>query len=143
MQIKLHRIAISPGSIEIPMLAASSEPLPSKTLATLYPKTLKLAISLPGANPLGIVSNIPQHPKVAILSIFGLCATCKGVLFPNVAMGSSAIPSPSIMIYFILLCLKIHSILDSTQEEHFLSLTQFLPKRVCFPLLMHLNDLLR
>jgi hypothetical protein len=101
MQIKLHRIAISLTSMSMPMLAASKEPLPSKTLLTSYPRTVRLAISLPGANPSGTVLNIPHLPIFANLSIFGVSAACNGVLFPNEAIGSSAIPSPRIMIYFI------------------------------------------
>ncbi len=62
MQTKLQRMPISPGRMSTPMLAASNTPRPSYTDGTSYPKTERLAISLPGANPSGTVFNIPFRP---------------------------------------------------------------------------------
>ena len=69
MQIKLQRMAISSEAIATPILAASNTPLPSYTSSKLYPKTDRLATSLPGWNPLGTVRNNPVLPSFASLSI--------------------------------------------------------------------------
>ena len=67
-------MTISPRPISTPMPAASSEPRPSNTFGRSYPRTERLAISLPGANPAGTVASIPLRPNAATRSIDGLQA---------------------------------------------------------------------
>lgn len=55
----------------------------------------------PGANPSGTVSRIPEAPSAAMRSIVGLRAACSGVRPPSRGIGSSAIPSPRMMRYFM------------------------------------------
>ena len=94
-------MAISPRRISTPILAASSEPRPSNTVGRSYPKMAILAISLPGSKPAGTVCNLPHRPCAASQSIAGVSAACMGVRPPNEGIGSSAIPSPKTIIYFI------------------------------------------
>lgn len=94
-------MTISPRPISMPMPAASSEPRPSKTEGTSYPSSERCAISLPGANPSGTVSRMPEAPSAAMRSIVGLRAACNGVRPPSRGIGSSAIPSPRMMRYFM------------------------------------------
>ena len=100
--MRLQRMAKSPGCNSTPMAAASNAPLPSYTLCMSYPKIERFATSLPGVNPLGTVLSTPVRPNAANLSIFGVCAYCKSVLLPNDEVGTSAIPSPIIIMCFII-----------------------------------------
>ena len=68
-QIRLQRIAISPGFKSTPILAASSGPRPSYTFGRLYPNTDILATSLPGWKPSATVIKRPLRPMRANLSI--------------------------------------------------------------------------
>ena len=90
---KLHLNAISPGKTFTPTPFASNGPLPVYTSYGLYPRIDKCAVSLPGMIPGAIESIIPVIPSAAILSIFGVFAASKGVLFPSSLIGRSPIPS--------------------------------------------------
>ena len=57
--------------------------------------------SLPGVIPSGVVFAAPILPLEARSSIYGVFATCSGVLPSNSASGSSAMPSNMISRYFI------------------------------------------
>src|SRR5208282_1859410 len=63
--------------------------------------------SLPDGIPLGIVATIPSVPRVASKSMLGLCAAASGVLPPSSSHAQSAIPSPCMMTYFIVLLLAL------------------------------------
>ena len=52
------------------------------------------------------LSSMPLRPFCASLSIYGVLAACRGVLLPSFATGSSAMPSPRMMMYFIFLSLS-------------------------------------
>src|SRR3989304_5689938 len=63
---------------------------------------LMFATSLPGGNPSGTLLKSPKSPpEDAMVSMLGVFAYSRGVLPPNSAMGSSAIPSPMSSAYFI------------------------------------------
>ncbi len=62
-----------------------------------------LAISLPAGMFLGTVVRRPVFPFFARESMFGLCAAIIGVIPLGQVAGSSAMPSPKIIMYFIFL----------------------------------------
>lgn len=62
-----------------------------------------LAISLPAGRFLGTVVRRPVFPFFASSSMFGLCAAIMGVILSGQVAGSSAMPSPKIIMYFIFL----------------------------------------
>ena len=96
-------MAISPSSIRTPMLAASSEPRPSNTFGRSYPRTERLAISLPGANPAGTVASSIAQSCYRMANDIRLLQHDRQVEepFEKNQIGSSAMPSPRIMMYFI------------------------------------------
>lgn len=62
--------------------------------------TARFATSLPGFIPSGTVLTSPSSLFAQRASILGLSATSSGVLPPSASQGRSAMPSPSITIYF-------------------------------------------
>ena len=65
--------------------------------------TERFAVSLPGGIPSGIIHVIPISAVRARASMAGVSAASSGVLPPSSSLGSSAIPSPKITAYFILI----------------------------------------
>jgi len=87
--------------------AASSGPRPQNSVGRSQPRTDMLATSLLVGNPSGKVRSVPQHPLLAMESMAGVFATCRGVLPPRDLIGSSAMPSPKNIIVLFLMILAL------------------------------------
>ena len=66
-------------------------PVPAVTVALPVVGTMEESLTINGH--VEARSMIPVIPSSAILSIFGVCAASRGVLFPNSLIGRSPIPS--------------------------------------------------
>ena len=110
---------MSSGCMIYPIDAASSGPRPSYTLFKSYPRMAVLATSDPGRKPSGMVLSLPVLPILANMFMYGVSAYCSSVLFPNLSTAWSAIPSPSMIICFIILNVSYrHNICEYSSCSH-------------------------
>src|SRR3990170_6005288 len=83
------------------MEAASRGERPVYTSRGSYPMMLRFDTSLPGYMSSGTTWTMPNAPREAMKSMWGLFAASRGVRSPREGIGQSAIPSPMRMMYFL------------------------------------------